>query len=120
MEDAENDDDVKVIFNVDEAAELLFATGFRKAVCSLGLQHVSLIKSSLIDYHCLLKVKAEMDQFLEGLSLFGMLDAIRKKPEVMKPLFMAQTSNKVSAGNRNNCIKICLLLCRYEVGDLVI
>ena len=87
LEDAENDDDVKVIFNVDEAADLLYATGFRKAVCGLGLQHVSIIKSSLIDYHCLLKVeKAEMDQFLEGLSTFGILDAIKNKPDVMKPV----------------------------------
>ena len=86
MEDAENDDDVKVIFNVDEAAELLYATGFRKAVCSLGLQNVPIIKSSLIDYHCILKVKAEMDQFLDGLSIFGILDAVRAKPDVMEPL----------------------------------
>lgn len=85
---------------MDEAADLLYATGFRKAVCGLGLQHVSIIKSSLIDYHCLLKVKAEMDQFLEGLSTFGILDAIKNKPDVMKPLFVEQTLKKVSAGNR--------------------
>ena len=97
MEDAENDDDVKVIFNVDEAADLLFATGFRKAVCNLGLQDVPIIKSSLIDYHCLLKVKAEMDQFLDGLSVLGILDAIRSKPDVMKPLFVLQIP-KISTG----------------------
>ena len=88
VEDAETNDDVKVIFSVDEASELLYATGFRKAVCDLTLEDTSMIKSSLIDYHCILKVKAEMDQFLEGLTSLGILDAVKSQPDVMKPLLL--------------------------------
>ena len=76
---------------------MLFATGFRKAVCSLGVADKPVLKSSLIDYHCLLKVKAEMDQFADGLSSLGVLDAVKKQPDVMKPLFVAQKCN-LSAG----------------------
>lgn len=76
---------------------MLFPTGFRKPVCSLGVADKSVLKSSLIDYHCLLKVKAEMDQFADGLASLGILDAVKKQPEVMKPLFVAQKCN-LSAG----------------------
>ena len=65
-----------------------------------------IIKSSLIDYHCILKVKAEMDQFLDGLSIFGILDAVRAKPDVMKPLFVMQSSKKISAGNFDNPLTV--------------
>ena len=86
-----------MIFNIEEASELLFAPGFRKAVCSLGVADKLILKSSLIDFHCLMKVKAEMDQFADGLTLLGILDAMRKQPDVMKPLFVAQKC-KLTAG----------------------
>ena len=86
-----------MIFNVDEASELLFATGFRKAVCSLGVANKPILKSNLIDFHCLMIVKAEMDQFADGLSSLGILHAIRKQSDVMKPLFVAQKC-KLTAG----------------------
>ena len=57
IDGAETDDDVKLLFNVEEAAELLLATGYRKAICSLGLEDQGCLKASLLDYHCLLKVK---------------------------------------------------------------
>ena len=38
IDGAETDNDVKLLFNVEEAAELLLATGYRKAICSLGLE----------------------------------------------------------------------------------
>lgn len=70
-------------------------------MCDLTLEDASMIKSSLIDYHCILKVKAEMDQFLEGLTSLGILDAIKSQPEVMKPLFVAENSERITAGNYN-------------------
>ena len=69
---------MKSIFNVDEASELLLDTGFRKAICSLAMGDKPMLKSSLIDFHCLMKVKTEMDQFIDGLFSLGVVDAIRK------------------------------------------
>ena len=66
IDDAETDDDVKVLFNVNKASELLFVTGYRKAI---GSQDKGNIKAALLDYHCLLKVKAEMDQFMVWMML---------------------------------------------------
>lgn len=61
--DAENDDEVKVVFAIDEGIDLLSATGFRKPFCSLQLSDRPSILSALIDYHLMVKVKTEMDQF---------------------------------------------------------
>ena len=47
---------------------------------SLLLDFAKLFVVHLIDYHCLLKVKAEMDQFLDGLCLFGILDVSKPEP----------------------------------------
>ena len=38
-----------------------------------------------------------MDQFADGLASLGILDAVKKQPDVMKPLFVAQKCN-LSAG----------------------
>ena len=69
IDEAETDDDIKVLFNVDEA---LVVTGYRKAVCSLRLKDKENLKAALLDYH-LIKVKAEMDQFGDGLADLGVL-----------------------------------------------
>ena len=47
--------------------DLLVQTGFRRAVVSLTLDDVQKVSSALIDFHCMLKVKAAMDQFKNGL-----------------------------------------------------
>ena len=46
----ENDDDVTLIFDMDEALDLLVATGFRKPVCSLSKSDCSSIASTLLDF----------------------------------------------------------------------
>ena len=58
-------DELRAVFAIDEAAELILSTGFRKPLCSLALEDKASLKSILLDYHCMLKVKAEMDQFAE-------------------------------------------------------
>ncbi len=85
---AENDDEVKVVFAIDEAASLLHETGFRKPTCRLSMSDKSRLRSALVDYHCMLKVKAAMDQFAEGLQELGVLQLIKQYPELMKPLFV--------------------------------
>ena len=43
--------------------------------------------SSITDYHCLTKVKAAMDQFIEGLDAGGVLRCIKTNPQPLKPMF---------------------------------
>ncbi len=44
------------------------------------------IAETLINFHCIMKVKAGMDQFLSSLNAVGLLNYLYSRPEVMKPL----------------------------------
>lgn len=86
--EAENDDDMKVCLSIDEAAALLNETGYRKAVCSLRLSDRPAVVGALLDYHMMIKVKAEMDQFKEGLQTLGYLDVLQSDPSIWEPYFI--------------------------------
>ena len=72
---AENDDDINLCFSIDEGANLLNETGYRKTVCSLKLSDRPAVLGALLDYHLITKVKAEMDQF-KGLQTLGYLQVL--------------------------------------------
>ncbi len=55
------------------------------------------IKSSLLDYHCMIKVKGAMDQFAEGLEELRVLQLIKRFPALTKPLFVS-TNQVLTAG----------------------
>ena len=93
-----DDTELRSTLSIDEAISLLQETGFRKPVCMLTVSDKAHLKSALLDYHCMVKVKAEMDQFSDG-----MLDFIKLYPEQMRPLFVA-TNNVVTAGL---LVKLC-------------
>ena len=76
---------------MDEALEMLYATGYHKPVNSLAVEDKADLQSVLLDYHCFLKVKSEMDQFVEGLGTTGVLNFLRNSPSTM---FIA----KITAG----------------------
>lgn len=90
--------DMKVLFEIDEASEMLLSTGYRKALSRLSLEDKANIRAALLDYHCMLKVKAEMDQFGEGLADAGVLQYVKQYPGIMKPLFTCDEYKPVSAG----------------------
>ena len=72
------DNDVQILFALDEAATLPLDTGFRKPTSRLTLSNRSALRSALLDFHCMLKVKTCMDQHMEGLNDLDILDMIRK------------------------------------------
>ena len=83
---------------MDEATEMLMGMGCRKPISKLKIDDKPMLKSSLIDYYCLLKVKAEMDQFAEGLKDLGLLEMMRHQPSLFKSLFVAPTSTHLTPG----------------------
>ena len=83
---------------MDETLDFLYATGYRKAVRDMCVQDKETIRAALLDYHCLLKVKAEMDKFCDGLSAVVVLSFVRKYPEVMKYFFTDTQHGKLNAG----------------------
>lgn len=93
---AENDDDVKMVFAVDEISALLMETGYRKPVIYLTLSDRPGLRAALMDYHCMLKAKAAMDQFAEGLQILKVQDLIQKFPLLAKPFFVSD-GKKITA-----------------------
>jgi len=49
----------------------------------------------LRDYHTLIKVLPEIDQFAKGLDDVGVLKYVRKFPELMRPLFETDTKKRI-------------------------
>ena len=80
--EAENDDDINLCLSIDEGASLLNDTGYRKALCSLKLS------DRHRDYHLMIKVKAEMDQFKEGLQSLGYLECLQSNPSLWEEYFL--------------------------------
>ena len=82
----------------EEATDQLHQNGYRKPLCRLDLNDKNTLKSALVDYHCLLKVKAAMDQFCDGLQQVGVLQLVRTHSKLFKPLFVADTSRALTPG----------------------
>ena len=97
LDEAENDDDVKLIFAVDEISGLMLETGYRKPFAKLTMADRSALKAAMVDYHCMIKVKAAMDQYMEGLQSLKILDLVRKFPSFSRPLFVAD-NKRITAG----------------------
>lgn len=89
--------------------DLLVATGFRKPVCNLKITDRLAILSALVEYHLMAKMKAEMDQFKEGLNALGFLDIVRRNTSLWEPFFMHHES-KITAGRTvmNNMLSVCI------------
>lgn len=93
LHNAEDDEDIKVLFAMDEALDLLMTTGFRKPVANLTISDRQNLSAALLDYHLMAKVKAEMDQFCEGLSTLEFLKAVRATPSIFTPYFTQIKTN---------------------------
>ena len=72
-----------MVFAIVEASGLLLETGFRKPISRLDMNDKAGLRSSLLDFHCLLKSKAASDQFAEGLSTLSVLDRMRAFPALL-------------------------------------
>ena len=89
---------------------MLFDTGYRKPICQLTVLHKSGVRLALLDYHCMLKVKASMDQFIEGLKELHVLDLIKKYPQLTKPFFVSERRNLLQVYTYFYTIVQCLAL----------
>ena len=79
----------------------LHETGYRKAV---KLENRNEIVQVMANYHTLVKVKAQIDQFLDGLRSLLIDEEIQRYPELMQPLFVPAASKKLTAGR---CEIVC-------------
>lgn len=98
--------------NKGENDTLIIETGYRKPLCRLTMEDVPGLKQTLRD-HVLVKVKAELDQFCEGLKTLGVLEKMRKHPSLMAVLFTDSGKKELNKREFNNYY--CTPIVIYEV-----
>ena len=86
-------DDARVVTDSWVIQKLMDA-GYTKA---LLYTHKQDMLSTLASHYCLLNVKAELDQFCEGLETLGLLAEIKNHPQVFRCLFVSG-ENALTAG----------------------
>ncbi|XP_065917601.1 uncharacterized protein [Dysidea avara] len=84
---ADNEESIAGTFQSEEVMGLLGETGYKKPPSFLERWEMC---SSIKNYHTLTKVKAETDQFMEGLEALGVLQMIKDNEELMKVFFLPQ------------------------------
>ena len=52
--------------------------------------------STLKQYHTITKIKAELDQFMEGLETMGVLNMMKQHSDVMKVFFVTSDDTKLT------------------------
>lgn len=76
------------MFLPEEAASVIFSTGYRKPLSKLTLGDKGSLRSVILTHHCMLTSKAAMDQFCEGLEVLDVLGMMRLNSDIMMPLFI--------------------------------
>ena len=56
-------------------------------LCQVTTTEKDEVASAMVDFHLMAKVKCIMDQFMEGLNVFGLLDKIKQQPSIWEPLY---------------------------------
>ena len=85
-----------------ESCSEIIECGFTKPLPRLTtVDKIDLIQTVTLHY-VLLRTKAEMDQFAEGLRALGVLDVIRKYPELLRLFFTNKGMQTLTAGLRNH------------------
>lgn len=93
MKGVQNDEELQTIFLVPDVESLLLETGFSKPLSLLCMEDQNSIVSSITDYHCLIKVKAAMDDFMDGLASGEILESVKRFSHILHPLFYPVHSN---------------------------
>lgn len=87
MTSAGTDDD-KVQDTAMDAFDILESCGFRKPIPTLTHRNVPLLIESVALHTTVYQRKAELDQIVKGLEDAGVLEMIRRCPDIFRPLFV--------------------------------
>ena len=90
-----NDDDIKQLFRLN--IDRFYQAGITKAINLLTIND----KDNIIRMVCiseLLKIKAEIDQFKEGMESLGVATAIQRYPDLLRGFFTIRKKTPLTAG----------------------
>ena len=81
-----------------EACDILIESGCSKGLAQLKQCDVpQLVKNAALGC-TVLRIKAELDQFMAGLDEAGVLHIIQKYPDLLRPMFVASETDLLCAG----------------------
>ncbi len=86
----------------------------QQAVTAITIGEMKDLMATLKLHYALLKTLGETDQLKEGMSVNGLSQALVKYPDIMKPLFIAEDSSLLTAGD---LILNHIYTCSYIVGN---
>ena len=95
MKNASTDDNVKQVF--ESRIDRFYQAGITVPIPLLTVDK----KSSIIQMTCLnelLKIKAEIDQFKEGMECLGVVTAIQRYPDLLRSFFTIGKETPLTAG----------------------
>ena len=99
---AESDAELRDIFDDDKGGGdnglLLLETGYRKSLSLLSCEDKPCIKKALRDYHTLVKIKPELDQFSDGLETLNILPTLKQYPSLISSLFVDRGNDHLNKG----------------------
>ena len=98
MRQSTTNDELQNVFATTEEQDLLLQCGFSTPLSSLSITMRDTLVSVIVDYHCIVKCIAMMDQFRQGLNLLGVLDMVQMHPHIMKKFFVHH-NRVLSCGN---------------------
>ena len=93
--DAKEDEVGKIAM---EACDILIESGCSQSLVQLKESDIpQLVKNAALGC-TVLRIKAELDQFMAGLDEAGLLHVIQKYPNLLRPTFVALETDSLCAG----------------------
>ena len=78
--------------------DLIIEAGYTKALPLLNMSDEVQLMRTLMLYYTVLRSRSVLDQLAEGLSVLGVLQAIKQYPKMMEPLFVGGKQKTLTAG----------------------
>lgn len=95
-----------------EYCDILLDCGFTKPLATLKMKDVNLLVTCASLHSTLLRVKSELDQFINGLDAAHVLHAIREYPDLFAPLFTYQGKG-LTAGKSCYHVYVYIYICEH-------
>ena len=76
MRQSTTDDELRNAFAATDDKNLLLQCGFKIPVSAINLSMKDILVTVLVDYHCIVKCSAVMDQFRQGLNLLDVFSMV--------------------------------------------
>ncbi|XP_062520832.1 G2/M phase-specific E3 ubiquitin-protein ligase-like [Corticium candelabrum] len=105
IQTATSDQQIREIVTTDDALDILSDCGYDKPLSNVRFADKTNLIKVAATHHCLLSVKAELDQLKEGLQVLDVLSLISKHRKAFEPYFCLDNSRTLTANQIEQLFK---------------